>query len=294
VGAPRAHGDGLSPPPEIARRRPLRIAADTFVIQGFVAADQGPAGIPVNAMVIRGREPVVVDTGAPIHRAAYLDDLFGIVEPEDVRWVFVSHEDADHIGNLAALMESCPNATMVGSWFLWKRTAVEPLEVPSRRWRWVNAGESLHVGDRELHAFRPPAYDGPTTRGLFDPRTGVCWAADCFATIVPHVCDDVGEMPVETWEEGFTVFQLWNSPWLALVDPAKFARACDALAHHEIRAIASAHSPVVQGADVTRAFGLLRGLAGREVPPQPGQPVLDQILAAAARAADGVAAAGSV
>jgi hypothetical protein len=27
----------------------------------------------------------------------------------------------------------------------------------------------------------PPIFDGPTTRGLFDERTGVLWGVDSFA-----------------------------------------------------------------------------------------------------------------
>ena len=33
-----------------------------------------------------------------------------------------------------------------------------------------------------LQAVRPPIFDSPTTRGLFDPTTGVYWASDSFAT----------------------------------------------------------------------------------------------------------------
>ena len=49
-------------------------------------------------MVIRGREPVIVDTGAPVHRAQWLEKVFSVVEPEDVRWIFLSHDDGDHTG----------------------------------------------------------------------------------------------------------------------------------------------------------------------------------------------------
>ena len=34
--------------------------------------------------------------------------------PADVRWVFISHDDHDHIGNLLELLDLCPQATLVG------------------------------------------------------------------------------------------------------------------------------------------------------------------------------------
>ena len=29
--------------------------------------------------------------------------------------------------------------------------------------------------------FRPPVFDGPTSRGLFDPKSGAMWIVDSFA-----------------------------------------------------------------------------------------------------------------
>jgi len=54
-------------------------------------------------MVITGREPVIVDTGTSSNGTQWLDDVFGIVDPADVRWIVLSHDDADHAGNLPAL-----------------------------------------------------------------------------------------------------------------------------------------------------------------------------------------------
>ena len=48
-------------------------------------------------MVIRAAEPVVVDTGMMENREQYLEDVFSLVEPEDIRWVFISHDDVDHV-----------------------------------------------------------------------------------------------------------------------------------------------------------------------------------------------------
>src|SRR5688572_20336000 len=116
--------------------QPFQIADDTFVIHAALGEGVAPVAVHANSMVIRAAEPVIVDTGAPVHREQYLEDLFSIVEPEDVRWVFISHEDVDHVGNLAAIMQQCPNATIVGSWFLMERMGAEGLCAPPMRWRW--------------------------------------------------------------------------------------------------------------------------------------------------------------
>ena len=41
---------------------------------------------------------------------------------------------------------------------------------------------------------RPPIFDSPTTRGLFDPTTGVYWASDSFATPMLAPVRDVDEL----------------------------------------------------------------------------------------------------
>ena len=80
------------------------------------------------------------DTGFSSNRDQYLEDVFSIVEPEDIRWVFISHDDVDHTGNVNELMALAPNATLVVNWFMWERMG-STLEVPMHRQRWLGDGE---------------------------------------------------------------------------------------------------------------------------------------------------------
>lgn len=278
------HRPATAPAP--GRIAPIEIAPDTFVIHDSYCPPGAPATVHMNAMLIRGAEPVVVDTGTPLNRAGYLDDLFSLVDPDDVRWVFISHDDIDHYGNLHEVMAACPNATLVASWFLCDRVAIDRLDVPPFRWRWLNDGETLDVGDRTLAAIRPPLYDSPTTRGLFDPTTGVYWASDCYATPVATPTAFVDELDPDAWTGGFHTFQAWNSPWVSMVDSDKFAAACAVIERLGVTTIATCHSPTIGVSQVDRAFELLRAVPTATVPPQPDQPVLDQILAGIAAQRD--------
>ena len=98
-----------------------------------------------------------------------------------MKWIYLSHDDVDHTGNLTTVLEMCQNATLVTNWFSVERMAADTI-LPLDRMRWVNDGESFSVGDRTLTAVLPPVFDSPTTRGLYDAKTGVYWAADAFAT----------------------------------------------------------------------------------------------------------------
>jgi hypothetical protein len=261
---------------------PTRIANDTFVIHQIQPALGQPLFVYLNSMVIRGAEPMIVDTGTPANRAQWLDDVFSIVDPDDVQWIFLSHDDVDHTGNLDEALTACPNARLVCNWAMIERHT-NCFDFPLERCRWVMDGESLDIGDRTLLAFRPPVFDSPTTRGLFDPTTGVYWAVDTFATPLPDPHMAIAELDPEFWDFGLALFALGAvSPWLTMLDPVKYGRYVDTVQNLDLTTVAACHSPVIEGPYIERAFNRVRQLPSIDPPLLPDQSVLDQIIAATA------------
>jgi flavorubredoxin len=263
--------------PEKTRIAPTNVAPETFLIHDHQGEGTAPVAVALNSLVIRAAEPVVVDTGVAENREQYLADVFGLVEPQDVRWVFLSHDDVDHTGNVNALMDACPNATLVTNWFMVERMTAS-LDVPPTRQRWVDDGGTLDVGDRTLVALRPPIFDSPTTRGVFDPSTGFYWASDSFATPMLTPVHDVSELEADLWIEGMHMFGQYVSPWLSLVDDAKFQATVDRVAALRPTAMAGCHTPVIHEHLVPSAIAATRATPSAVVPPQPDQSVLEQIL----------------
>ena len=262
---------------------PYRVGPDTYVIPELVPGPPG-AYVPLNSMVITGAEPVIVDTGNELSRTEWMEAAFSIVDPADVRWVFLSHDDHDHIGNLTAVLDACPQATLVTNWFTVERT-VRAMELPLDRMRWVNPGESFDAGDRTLVAVRPPIFDGPTTRGLYDSKTGIYWAVDSFGSLLPDYLTDADDVPEDLWRDSFTFFAQIVSPWTTMVDADKFAASIDAVARLDITAVASGHGPRLQGARLQEGFRMLRELTSTPIIPIPGQADLDAMLLAGLHAA---------
>jgi len=261
---------------------PERVAPGTYVIRQVQEALGEPLFVYLNSMVIVGEQPVIVDTGTAANRQQWLSDVFSLVEPEDVRWVFLSHDDVDHTGNLEQVMDACPNANLVCNWAMVERNG-NYFNFPLPRCRWVMHEESFDVGDRTLHAFRPPVFDSPTTRGLFDPSTGVYWAADTFATPLPNPHMSVADLDPESWRFGMTMFAFGAvAPWLALVDPQKYGRFVDTVQSLDITTVAACHTPVLSGPFIRQAFDIVRALPTTPPPPLPGQSILDEIVAATA------------
>src|SRR5919199_255124 len=221
--------------PTVPTPSPYRIAADTWLIPNLFPAGPG-AFLPVNSMLIRGSEPIVVDTGAAVHRDNWFEQVFSLVEPEDVRWVFLSHDDGDHLGNLHELMDRCPNATLVANFFITERVALErPRPLDIHRLRWVGPGESFDAGDRRLHLMLPPIFDGPATRGLYDEKTGVLWAVDSFAALTPGAIHEVADIPRSMFEETFRLLNSLVAPWHQWLHPKRYRRHVDSVERLRLR-----------------------------------------------------------
>ncbi|WCO68296.1 MBL fold metallo-hydrolase [Iamia majanohamensis] len=259
---------------------PLPVAPDVHLVRSLPDGG-GPLRVAINSLVIGGEEPVLVDTGAATGRDDWWRQVEGLVAPVDVRWIFLSHDDADHHGNLFEALERCPRATLVASGAIAQRLAAHR-RLPLERCRWVNDGESFAAGGRDLVAVRPPAYDAPTTRGLFDVTSGVYWAADCFGLPVPHAVDEVGQLDPDVQVEGSLLWHRLLSPWVVDVDPVRWTAAIGRVAALDPQVLASAHGPLVLRRDVARALDLLGDLPGMPPAPLPGQADLEAEVAALA------------
>jgi flavorubredoxin len=254
------------------------VADDTFLVPTLVAEPSG-AYVAANSLVIRGAEPVIVDTGCSLVRDEWLATVFSIVDPEDVRWVFISHDDHDHIGNLEQVLEMCPKATLVGNWSMTSRLSGD-VPLPMDRMRWLDQDEAFDAGDRTLHLVRPPLFDSPSTRGLFDPVTGVLWAVDSFGSLLQGNVLEADDVDPDLFAESFDAMNIWNTPWLEWVDTERFGRHMEATASLPIAALASAHGPVLRGDRIDDAFARTAALAAQPFLPTPGQAMLDELLAA--------------
>jgi flavorubredoxin len=256
-------------------QKPYCVADDIFVLPMHVPIP-GHGFAYLSAMVIRGKEPVLVETGSVVHRTEYLDAAFSLVEPKDVRWIFLSHDDRDHSGNLMQVLESCPNATLVTTFVAVGR--MTEYKLPPNRMRWVNDGESWSIGDRTLAAIAPPLFDGPGTRGLWDAKSGVYYSADCFGSLVSSECEEIGDIPRESWEHGFAFFNRVNHSWHQFADMTKLEQVVERLRRLEPRTLVTAHGPYARGRS-KELFQRIVEVAKMEPVELPGQKDLEAILA---------------
>ena len=260
------------------------VAPDTHVIRQVFGEGLMPQVLQLNTMVVTGAEPVIVDTGTSLTVEAWRNEVFSIVDPADVRWIYISHDDTDHTGGLLEAMALCPQATVVTTSFMAERMGAE-IDVPFDRMRWTNPGDAFAAGDRTFVAVQPPTFDSPTTRGLFDTRTRVYWAADSFGAGISHVVDDPRELDPEAYRQAFLDLQRMVSPWHRWLDPVKYGRHLDDVEAMGAEVVASCHGLTLRGDAVAEAFELLRRLPDEPAMDLPGNDelvVLQQLFAAVA------------
>jgi flavorubredoxin len=166
---------------------------------------------------------------------------------------------------------------VVASWWIAERL-VGSIELDPRRMRWVGSGESLDIGDRTLFFERPPLFDSPTTRAIFDPSTGLYWGGDLGAALGPEPVVHADEMPADDLAESFVVGHRWNSPWFEMLDERAYQSAVTRVEGLGITTWAGTHGPVYEGDRVRTAVALLRTVTAGAAVPQPGQDALDAIV----------------
>jgi flavorubredoxin len=224
---------------------PFLIADRTYVVPlALPVASHGV--LPLNSIVIQGEEPVLIDTGPAVLRAQFIDSLFSLVDPDSLRWIFISHDDRDHAGNLAVLLDMCRNARLL--------TTSQGLMRLTKEWDFelsrivlLSSGQRFLAGDRDLISLRPPLFDSPATRGLFDTRTRLYYGVDSFASMLPEYYPAVRDVPHELYVEGFNWLNRANAPWYCLTDPAAMGREIDRVRRLDPSVIVSYHGPVARG-----------------------------------------------
>jgi flavorubredoxin len=131
--------------------------------------------LPVNAFVLHAEQPVVIDSGLSTADKDFVSALAEVLDPADVRWLWITHPDRDHTGGLWPLLEAAPTARLVTT-FLGMGIMSTEWTVPLNRVFLLNPGQALDVGDRHLNCFRPPLFDSPPPPGSSTTGPGCCSA----------------------------------------------------------------------------------------------------------------------
>jgi glyoxylase-like metal-dependent hydrolase (beta-lactamase superfamily II) len=235
-----------------------RVGPDTEMLSAYVPLP-GMGVLPVNAFLIRAREPVLVDTGMTALRDEFMRALRALIDPAALRWIWITHADADHIGNLRSVLDEAPNARIVTNYLGVGKLGLQMF--PVERTYMINPGQALDVGDRRLLAHRPAVYDAPETMAAFDTCTAHLFSSDCFGAVLQRPAESAAAIAETALHDGLALWARVDAPWLTHLGRDRLVATCRPLRDLQPRLILGSHLPPAAGLDDRLYAGLEAALA---------------------------------
>jgi flavorubredoxin len=248
----------------------IEVLTTNFPIPGFGL-------VPVNAFVIHGSEPVLVDTGLVVGSEEFMPALRSVIDPADLKWIWLTHTDFDHMGSLQELLAENPQLRVITS-FLSVGIMSLAAPLPMDRVYLVNHGEKITLGDRTLHGTSPPAFDNPSTTGFYDDKSGVFFSSDCFGALLSDVPQNAADLSDKELREGQVFWATLDAPWLHNVDSVAFARELDGIRKMEPKMVLSSHLPAAPGNMTERLLASLAAAPTAHPFAPPDQAALQKML----------------
>jgi flavorubredoxin len=230
--------------------RVLQINPETSMLTAVVPIPT-IGNLAVNAYLIRGEQPTLIDTGITPEQEEFGAALKELIDPHELRWIVVTHADRDHVGSLMQLLTEAPNARVVTSFVTFGIMSVGAEPIPPERIFLIRDGSTLDIGDRVLRAIRPPMFDNPGTLGVFDPKQNVLFCADCFgapfSTPESALVEDVASIPADELAPAQLLWGSVDSPWAHFVEEARFADNLARFVQDRPEIVLSTHLPPIRG-----------------------------------------------
>ena len=250
----------------------IEVLTSNFPIPGYGL-------VPVNAFVIKGSEPILVDTGAAIENKEFMSALRSTIDPGELRWIWLTHTDFDHMGSLHQLLTENPQLRVMTT-FLGLGIMGLAAPLPLERVHFVNPGEKITVGNRTLTAIRPAVFDNPSTTGFYDDKSGVFFSSDCFGALLSAVPQSAADLSDTDLRDGQVFWATVDSPWLHKVDRNALAGELEGIRKMAPKMILSSHLPVAPGQMIERLLGSLAAAPGAQPFVGPNQAAFEQMLKA--------------
>lgn len=216
----------------------------------------------VSTYLIVGQDAtVLVDTGDPAHADLVMEQLQSILGARTLDYVFPTHPEIPHAGNLPRLLEHYPGAQIVGD------VRDYALHYPEYSDRLVamKPGDRLKLGGRDLVMMPAHIRDLENTLWAYDTGSGALFVSDGFSFIhdVPQLPEDdepthlpgqcrlfSGEMPEAPTVEQAAYGTGRALYWTKFVDvTSAFASIEKMLADYPTKFICPAHGSVIDDVD---------------------------------------------
>jgi flavorubredoxin len=235
--------------------------------------------LAINAFVLDGPEPMLVDAGPVASRDEFMTALRSVIDPTELRWLWLTHPDYDHIGAIPQLLEENPDLRIITTFMAVGFMGLSSNPLPMDRVCFLNSGETATFGHRTVTAYKPPAFDNPITTGFFDHTSGALFSSDCFGALLGEMPTAATDIPPADLRAGQVFWTTVDSAWLHQVDRSVLAANLEATRRIEPQMVFSSHLPAARGHLLPALLDAIGAVPDAPHFAGPDQAALEQMLA---------------
>lgn len=194
-----------------------------------------------NGFLLKGKSSMLVDTGANIHQEAWLANIESHIDLAEIDWLWLSHVDQDHIGNLRMLLARAKQLTVLAAPLTFAKldlAGIRPKQV-----KLITEGDHIEIGDHHIEVIKPPVYDAPETLGFFDHYDGVMFLADSYGTPFIDPKDAASHLDQADFFSAMREWATIDVPWLSMIDNKKLLSKANRLSAFQAEHLLTSHLP---------------------------------------------------
>lgn len=192
---------------------------------------------------------LLFDSGSHVHRSQIMEDLKSLLGDAVPGYVFLTHTELPHTGNLSAILEAWPTIKFVVSSGILPHVEM-PWWVRPDQILFAKAGTSESFGGRQISFSDAILKDQPGTQWMFDEPSGSLFTADAYGYLFPQSADDQfddeidGGVPAD-W---FRRYHEAAFRFLPMVDGSKVVTDLKRVfAKRKVNVIAPTHGNAIRG-----------------------------------------------
>lgn len=216
-------------------------------LQGGALAESKTVHAHTSAFLLVGNEAtLIVDTGQPKHWPEMKRQLHSVLGDRALDYVFATHPECVHYGNMPFLLDAFPRARAIGD------ITNYDLFLPDYAGRFERrgAGDVIDLGGRSLLIVEPFIRDLPNSLWGYDLDNRVLFSCDSFAYSHAHNAGECAltsrELPPAQLDDLSLVIRAVMH-WSAYTDVTPhFKRLFDFMETYPVDAIAPAHGSFIQ------------------------------------------------
>ncbi|MCF7875995.1 FprA family A-type flavoprotein [Candidatus Bipolaricaulota bacterium] len=198
-----------------------------------------PEGTTYNAYLVQGEEKTaLVDTVNPGFEEDLEEKVGQVMDPGELDYLIMNHAEPDHANGLSHMLSLAENpeilATKKG-----KDMALSLYDLPEEKFRVVEGGDTLDLGDKTLEFIDAPWLHWPETMFTYFREEGILFPSDFFGAHIatPKLyADEFREDVLKYAKDYFGEIMMPFRP--------RAAKALDKLEDYEINTIAPSHGVI--------------------------------------------------